>query len=57
MYLVHYYVQRGHDWDKILNASNAVKRFLIGSMHLAAEEEAEKYEAMFGGGKSRRKRK
>lgn len=48
MYLIHYYVQRGFDWDKIAGASFREKEFLQASMKLAYEEEAEKYEAIFG---------
>lgn len=51
MQLIHYYVQRGFDWDRIAGASSAEKQFLQASMILAYEEEAAKYKALFGGEK------
>lgn len=47
MYLVHHYVQRGHYWDKILNATEFEKDFLRASMALHYEEEAKKIRSMF----------
>ncbi len=43
--MIHHYVQRGHDWDKIASASYNTKIFLMASMELAAEEISK----MFGG--------
>ena len=53
--MIHYYVQRGFDWDKIASASFNTKMFLLASMQLAAEEEVEKYNRMIGKGKSKRR--
>ena len=47
--LVHYYVQKGFDWDKIASASATEKVFLRASMEKAFEEEEDKYKALFGG--------
>lgn len=49
MQLVHYYVQKGFDWDKIASASATEKVFLRASMEKAFEEEEDKYKALFGG--------
>ena len=48
MQLIHYYVQRGFDWDKLAALSLSEKMFLKASMELAMEQEAEKYKALFG---------
>ena len=48
--LIHYYVQRGFDWDKLAGLSLSEKVFLKASMELAIEEETEKYRAILGGG-------
>lgn len=49
--LIHYYVQKGFDWDKLAGLSLSEKIFLKASMMLAMEQEAEKYKAMLGGGR------
>lgn len=54
--LLHYYVQKGFDWDKIITASVREKMFLQASMVLAIENEAEKYNALFGDGRGKSKR-
>ena len=48
--LIHYYVQRGFDWDRIAGATGNEKAFLRASMIKAYEEEAEKIKAITGGG-------
>lgn len=42
--MIHHYVQRGHDWDRIASASYNTKIFLMASMELAIEE----FNTMFG---------
>ena len=49
--LIHYYVQRGFDWDRLAALSISEKVFLKASMELAIKEETEKYKAILGGGK------
>lgn len=49
--LIHYYVQRGFDWDRLAALSVSEKVFLKASMELAIKEETEKYKAILGGGK------
>lgn len=49
--LIHYYVQRGFDWDRLVALSVSEKVFLKASMELAIKEETEKYKALLGGGK------
>ena len=49
--LIHYYVQRGFDWDRLATLSSSEKIFLKASMELAIEEETEKYKAILSGGK------
>ncbi len=49
--IIHYYLQKGFDWDKLADLSLSEKIFLKASMELAIEEEAEKYKALMGGGK------
>ncbi len=56
LYLAHYYVQRGHDWDKILNATEFEKDFLRASMALHREEKAKLIRSVFGGKKGGGKR-
>jgi hypothetical protein len=51
MQLISYYVQRGHNWDTLANASPSVKLFLQASMERAIEDEIKKYEALLGGGR------
>ena len=48
--LIHYYVQRGFDWDRLAALSSSEKMFLMASMELAMEEEAEKFKVILGGG-------
>lgn len=48
MQLVHYYLQKGFDPDKIAGLSASEKVFYRASMELAIEKEVEKYNAMFG---------
>lgn len=48
MQLIHYYVQRGFDWNRLADLSPSEKVFLQASMEVAVEEEAAKYEALFG---------
>lgn len=47
--LIHFYLQKGFDWDKIASASATEKVFLRASMEKAFEEEEDKYKALFGG--------
>lgn len=49
--MIHYYVQRGFDWDRLAALSSSEKIFLKASMELAIKEETEKYKAILGGGK------
>lgn len=51
MQLIHYYLQKGFDWDRIAGLSLSEKIFLKASMELAVEEEEEKYKALLGGGR------
>lgn len=51
--MIHYYVQKGFDWDRIASASFNTKMFLMASMELYAEEENTKYTRMFDKGKHR----
>jgi hypothetical protein len=46
--LIHYYVQRGFDWDRLASLSLSEKIFLQASMELEIEQEAEKYNALLG---------
>lgn len=39
LYLLHYYIQRGHDLDELLSLSKVEKLFFIASMQ---KEEAER---------------
>lgn len=48
MQLIHYYIQKGFDWDRLANLSSSEKVFLQASMRLAIEEETEKYKVLFG---------
>lgn len=48
MQLVHYYLQRGFDPDKIAGLSASEKQFYRASMELAVEAELQKYKALFG---------
>jgi len=48
MQLIHFYVQKGFDWDRLASLSLSDKTFLRASMELAIEQEAEKYKAIFG---------
>lgn len=48
MQLVHYYLQRGFDPDKIAGLSVSEKQFYRASMELAVEAELQKYKALFG---------
>ena len=50
MQLIHYYVQRGFDWDKLAALSPSEKMFLQASMEIEIEQEIEKYKALFGKG-------
>lgn len=47
--LIHYYIQKGFDWNKLAGLSLSEKIFLQASMELAIEEEAKKYKALLGG--------
>lgn len=49
--LIHYYLQKGFDWDRLAGLSLSEKIFLKASMELAVEEEEEKYKAVLGGGR------
>lgn len=49
MQLIHYYLQKGFDWDRLVNLSTSEKIFLQASMELAIEQEVEKYKAILGG--------
>ena len=49
--LIHYYLQKGFDWDRLAGLSLSEKIFLKASMELAVEEEEEKYTAVLGGGR------
>ena len=48
MELIHYYLQKGFDWDRLSALSSSEKLFLRASMELELEREAEKYKALFG---------
>lgn len=50
MQLIHYYIQKGFDWNSLVNLSSSEKLVLKASMECAIEEETEKYKALFGGG-------
>lgn len=50
MYLIHYYLQKGFDPDKIAALPHLSKTFYAASMKLSIEETAEQYKAMLGGG-------
>lgn len=51
MQFISYYVERGHNWDTLANASPSVKLFLQASMEKNIENEVKKYEALLGGGR------
>ena len=46
--MIHHYVQRGFDWQKIAGADGNEKEFLEASMQLYYEEEAGKLKRLFG---------
>ena len=46
--LIHYYLQKGFDWDRLSALSSSEKLFLRASMELELDREAEKYKALFG---------
>ena len=46
--LIHYYVQKGFDWDRLASLSVSEKLFLRASMECEIEQETEKYKALFG---------
>ena len=48
--LIHFYLQKGFDWDRLARLSLSEKIFLKASMELAVEEETEKYKALLGSG-------
>ncbi len=48
MQLVHYYLQRGFDPDRIAGLSASEKAFFRASMELVIEEEVKRYKALFG---------
>ena len=48
MQLVHYYLQRGFDPDRIAGLSASEKAFVRASMELVIEEEVKRYKALFG---------
>ena len=48
MQLVHYYLQRGFDPDRIAGLSASEKVFFRASMELAIEEDVKRYKALFG---------
>lgn len=48
MQLVHYYLQRGFDPDRIAGLSASEKVFFRASMELAIEDEVKRYKALFG---------
>ena len=50
MQLIHYYVQRGFDWNVMASLPASEKIFLRASMEVAIETEAEKYRTLLGGG-------
>ena len=50
MQLIHYYVQRGFDWNVMAALSASEKIFLRASMEVEIENEAEKYKRLLGGG-------
>lgn len=50
MQLIHFYLQKGFDWDRLARLSLSEKIFLKASMELAVEEETEKYKALLGSG-------
>lgn len=47
-------MQRGHDWDRIINATEFEKDFLRASIALQREDEAKKIRAIYGGRKGGR---
>lgn len=48
MQLIHYYVQKGFDWDRLAGASENEKTFLAASMELELEFEAARYKELAG---------
>ncbi len=48
MQLIHYYLQKGFDWDKLAGLSENEKVFLAASMEFELELEAAKYKALAG---------
>ena len=50
MYLVHHYLQRGFEPEKIINLSVWDREFYTASMLLFFDEERKKAEALSGGG-------
>ncbi|MDF2612778.1 MAG: hypothetical protein K0S71_564 [Clostridia bacterium] len=46
-----YYINRGHRLGDLINLTFTEKVFYSESMRYEQEKEAEKYRAMFGGGK------
>lgn len=48
MQLIHYYLQKGFDPDRIASLSASEKAFFRASMELALEDEVRKYKALFG---------
>lgn len=41
--MIHYYIQRGHSLDELINLSSSEKAFFCASMILAREEEMKKW--------------
>ncbi len=50
MYLIHYYLQRGHDIKRLCNLDAAEKLFYGASILVAKNEEYRTMSAMLGGG-------
>nr|DAH06902.1 MAG TPA: hypothetical protein [Caudoviricetes sp.] len=51
MQLIHYYIQKGFDWDRLARLTLSERVFLKASMELEIEQEADKYKAILGGGR------
>ena len=49
MYMIHHYLQRGWKFCDFIGLTLFDKQFLMASMTLHIEEEAEKYKALAGG--------
>ena len=46
LYLIHHYLQKGHDMDKLCNLSYCEKLFYSASLLIEKEEEKQKWEKL-----------